>query len=148
MLCAGVIVFKKSWFISLILIVILVGAVLASGNGFAWSWPAADAGGEPFYSRPVRGAPIEVTGVSWHVRQSDYRYIDEAILRLRSTDGKSHLVKLYLTLADSDGEFLFQGERKTVVKKHITTVVYFLEDVAAADVTGLSITAIPPGRPR
>ena len=140
--------FKKSWFISLFLVVILVGSVLASSHGFAWSRPSYDTGGQQFYRQPVKGAPIEVTGVSWHVKNSDYRYIDEAILRLRSTDGKPHLVKLYLTLEDYDGKVLFQGERKTVVKKHITTVVYFLEDVAAADVARLSITAIPPGRRR
>ena len=139
---------KKVWFTSLLLSVLVAGAVLVSLNGFASSRSLSDAGGQQLYCQPIKGVPIEVTGVSWHVKSSDYRYIDEAILWLKSTDGKPHQVKLYLTLKDSDGRVLYQGERKCLVQRRGTTVVYFLGDVAAADVTRLSITAIPPGRRR
>jgi hypothetical protein len=139
-----VIVFKKIGFISLLLAGLLVGTVLVSINGFASLRWVPDMGGQQFYCKPVKGVSIEVTRVSWHVKRSDYRYIDAAILWLQSTDGKPHLVKLYLTLEDSDGGVLYQGEHiRLVYWRGTTFVVYFLEDVAAADVTRLGITAVP-----
>ena len=135
--------FKQAWFVSFITLCLLAGVVLASDNGLAFSRSWSDAGAKQCYPQPIKGVPIEVTGVNWHVKSSDYRYVDQAILSLQSTDGKRHRVYLYLTLADYDGRVLYQGKRLLMVNPYIETVAYLIEDVAAADAAKLRLTALP-----
>lgn len=134
--------FNKVRFILLVQLGLIAGVALISFNGFASSnlVSTAERLGSGFSI--VQSVPIEVTRVTWHVKPSDYRYVDGMTLWLRPTDGKPHKVRLCLILKDYDDKVLYQRERTWVVKPHTKTVIHFPHDVSAADLASLSISVL------
>lgn len=134
--------FNKVRFILLLQLGLIAGVILFSFNAFASSIlvsiPERLGSGVSI----AESLPVELTDGKWHVKPSDYRYVDGLTLWLRPTDGESHKVRLYLTLYDYDDNVLYQRERTWVVKRHTKVMFHFPHDVSAADVASLSISVV------
>jgi hypothetical protein len=130
----------KHKFLAIIPVLVLLGAVF--GYAASLGIGAVDSLGSG--TEVVSPPEIEVTGVEWQVNPDNYLEIRRVDVSLIATDGKTHVLDLYLILKDDGGDVIQQWHNGSfTVNGHGATYQWVLDPYeSAADIAVFAITVI------
>ena len=90
------------------LMVPLVLVLLGAGVGSAATMGVGGVDNLGSGTEVVSPPEVEVTGVEWQINPADYTEVRRVDVSLRTTDGNTHTLDLYLILKDAGGNVIQQ----------------------------------------